>query len=533
MRHNPVGYSLEKNQFYEKQWHMLLIYDIYRLVTIALLFGVLWFDLNKYSYSLNYFFALFAYLVFGFIYLVAWYGKSIRYEQQVLWSGIVDIVALVLIIYFLGYLETGLGILLNASIAVLSILVPGRIAIFFAALASCLLIGIGLTQYFYGNEDNLSMIFSTGIYGTGFFATALTSWYLASWVRSSEALAQHRGKELASLQRLNTYIVERLQYGVIYISQSGKIQIMNRAAKHLLMLDEQARFSTLEEVAPRLYEKYQQFLSKKHQAEQTAQAFLESPNLKVHFYAESHVRHAAVLMILDDMSAIEQQAQQLKLASLGQFSASIAHELRNPLGVIAHAVQLMGEESHFNVEDQRLKELIINNCNRMNRVIKNVLQLTRRQQSKPESIELGHFLKQFKQNFFHINVCTLEIQLAQMKNCHVIFDKSQLEQVLIILCDNALLHGKDVQGDVRITMTVMRSAGQVKLVVSDNGSGIPQSNRDSIFDPFFSTLPTGNGMGLFIAKDLCEINQASLRLDEGCMGAVFQIYFNRGREMIL
>lgn len=524
---------LKKNDPQAKQWRMLLVYNIYRLVSISALLGVFWLDHYSHADSIVYFTALACYFIFGLLFFYVWYTKSLKFEQQVLYSGTVDVIVMVLFIQTIGYIQSGLGVLLNAFIAVLSILAPGRLAIFFAAIASCMLLAISTIQYATGVHDDLRYFFSTGIYGASFFATALTAWYLASWVRSNELLAQSRARELDNVHKLNEYIVDRLQYGVIYVDPDRQVKLINTAARRFFNLSKTINNMELQNLSSALYEKYLQFLSRIKKEEQSAQTMIDNPYLQVHFFSASYGSQTAVLIILNDMTNIAQQAQELKLASLGRFSASIAHELRNPLGVIAHAVQLLGEEDELNAEDTRLKQLIINNCDRMNRVIKNVLQMSRRQQAQPETIELNSFLRQFKHDFCLINQCKLILKLSKEKRKSVVFDKSQLEQVLIILCDNSMQHGRNQSGNVEITLEIKNKSSKTMLLIYDTGPGIPKKIRNHVFEPFFSTLRTGYGMGLFIAKDLCEINQARLNLVDCEVGCCFGISFNPDDEIRL
>ena len=233
------------------------------------------------------------------------------------------------------------------------------------------------------------------------------------------------------------------------------------------------------------------------------------------------------------MTYIAQQAQQLKLAALGRFSASIAHELRNPLGAIAHAVQLLGDEGGLNAEDTRLKQLVINNCDRMNGVIKNVLQLTRRQQSQPQIIDIYSFLEQFKKDFCIHNQCNFTLKISKNRPLSVAFDRSQLEQILVILCDNAMQHASNEEGGVSIVISLKSLLYKTILAVSDSGSPIPIEHRDDVFEPFFTTLRSGTGMGLFIARDLCEINKARLNLVKSNKGNSFTITFNPSDELLI
>lgn len=526
---------MNKQSFHDseaRKWSMLLIYNIYRLVNIALLFCLFWVEAHSHIHQTLFMGSLFLYLLMGIGFLYIWKVRAFTFKQQTFWAGTIDIVVMVLLINAIGYIQSGLGVLLNALIAMLSILMPGRVAIFFAAIASCMLFAVSIVQFEYDPSQNLNTFFSTGIYGAGFFATALTALYFANWIRSSENLAKEQGQELENLQRLNEYIVGRLQYGVIYVGVDQHIKLMNTAARQFFNYHKNKIHLTLEEFSPALNQKFIQFFARKKANHLSAYTILEKPYLQVHFYPASHAPLPAVLIILDDMAALAQQVQQLKLASLGRFSASIAHELRNPLGIISHAVQLMGDGQHLNQEDSRLQQLIMNNCNRMNAVIQNVLQVSRRQQAKPELIELTPFLKQFKQEFCLIHVCNITLLIPQNKKKTIYFDKNQLEQILVILCDNAMQHGRDEQGLVNISISIKHQGSKISIHVCDQGAGIPCELRDEIFEPFFSTLRTGNGMGLFIARDLCEINQAHLVLCEAKKGCCFGIVLN-GHELQL
>jgi two-component system sensor histidine kinase PilS (NtrC family) len=487
------------------------------------LFALIFASNYKHNSKLWCFAALSMYLLFGLVFIFAWYKRWFRFKQQVLLSGTIDTIAMVLFIYFLGYLQSGFGILLSIPIAMLSILVPGRLSFFFAAVASCMLLSINIFQYDTEPHDTAITFFSTGMYGAFFFATALTSWYFVHWLQMSERLSRHRGRELLNMQRLNEYIVGRLQYGVIYVDQSRHVKLANQAARDFFQYDRMDSNFLLSEMSTSLNQKYSQFLSKKTGT--VKQSVLGKPYVRVQFISTSTDLATGVLIIIEDMVLIAQQVQQLKLASLGRFSASIAHELRNPLGIISHAAQLTQEGGQLNAEDLRLNQLIINNCRRMNTVIKNVLQVSRRQQAKQESIELTQFLKQLRDEFCLINTCDILLNIPQNKPKKIDFDRGHLEQILVVLCDNAMQHGHDENGVIQITISLRHEGDHICLLLEDTGPGISYALRHEVFKPFFSTLTTGNGMGLYIAKDLCEINQAHLSLEKTESGCCFSITF--------
>lgn len=519
----------QPNRLANRQWKMLLVYNIYRLMTIVTLFVLLWVSSYNQTNQQYYNILLGTYLCFGLVCLYIGQKRLIHIERQVLWFGTIDILLIAWFINSIGHLESGFGVILFATIAVISILSPGKIAIYFASVASITLLLINLFDYQYNLDYDLAPFFATGIYGAGFFATALTTWYLASRVRISEQMAEQWSNELISILRIGEYFIEQVKNGVVYVESDGIVRLINNTARQYFNLKKNKLPDFLQDALPMLYPAYTAFISKQKKRRDAYHTVLPEHNLRVDFFSVSIDGHTSVLMILEDLAMIEQQAQQFKLASLGRFSASIAHELRNPLGVISHAAQLLGEEHEIDEETTRLKELILNNCNRMNRVIKNVLQLTRQQSSKPETIELSSYLKLFKNEFMLIHPCKMVMHLPKHKK-NIQFDKSQLDQVLVVLCENAMIHGADKEGHVVITFAIERSNQGLMLTVSDTGIGIPYSKRDMVFEPFYTTNVNGNGMGLFIAKDLCELNGARLILNQTGHGCSFSIIFSKRNE---
>lgn len=523
----------QPNRTENRQWKMLLVYNVYRLVCILALFCLFWVSSYSQINDVYYNLLLGLYLLFGLGCFYFGYHRIVKLEYQVLWFGSVDIVLIALFINSIGHLESGFGVVLFATIAVLSILAPGQIGIYFASVASVTLLVINLIDYEYNLETDLAPFFATGIYGAGFFATALTTWYLASRVRSSELMAEQWSNELVSILRVGEYFVEQFKNGVIYIESDGQIRLINNTVRQYFNIKKNSLPASIEQLIPQIYPAYKLFISKRKKRKEYAQTILEPLNIRIEFFSVSIDSKTSVLITLEDLAVVEQQAQQFKLASLGRFSASIAHELRNPLGVISHAAQLMGENQALDEENVRLKELIMNNCNRMNRVIKNVLQLSRQQSSKPESIQLTLFLEQFKHEFTLINDCDIGIAIPKNMNKTVLFDRSQLNQIMVILCDNAMQHGANSDGQVHITFSVEHKGQGIKLNVCDTGPGILASKREAVFEPFFTTSVTGNGMGLFIAKDLCELNGARLLLEKIDRGCCFSLLFNHRNEIQL
>ena len=236
------------------------------------------------------------------------------------------------------------------------------------------------------------------------------------------------------------------------------------------------------------------------------------------------------LIFLEDSAALAKQAQQLKLVSLGRLTASIAHEIRNPLGAISHATQLLDESEDLNNSDQRLITIIGDHTRRVNAVVENVLELSRPGTSSPHRIRIRDWLDEFVDEFINSGSCQaeqMEISVTPT-DLEVYMDPSLLHQVVWNLCQNATLHGAQDSVPFKLRLVCEASPATLKphLDIIDNGPGIDPDSAETIFEPFFTTRSTGTGLGLYIAREICENNQCSLDyLPIESSGSCFRITF--------
>jgi len=235
--------------------------------------------------------------------------------------------------------------------------------------------------------------------------------------------------------------------------------------------------------------------------------------LKATFIKLAAEQEAAILIYLDDASLMSEQAQKLKMASLGTLTAGIAHEIRNPLGAISHAAQLLRESEQLGSADSRLADIIQQHSVRMNRIIENVLQLSRQKAGKVENINLNDWLKSFVEDFKNSHAQPMEIVLSLSPEEKIIrADSSQLAQVLTNLCENGLRYSYAHCGQyyIRIASAFDASSRCSFIDIVDRGPGISPKEAEHIFEPFYTTNNQGSGLGLYIAKELCENNRSKL-----------------------
>jgi two-component system sensor histidine kinase PilS (NtrC family) len=287
----------------------------------------------------------------------------------------------------------------------------------------------------------------------------------------------------------------------------------------------------LAELSSDLYEQLGDWIGDPDTTPRSFQATGDSPTVLPYFTRLGTTGSVGTLIVLEDATDITQQMQQLKLASLGRLTASIAHEIRNPLGAISHAAQLLDESRHVDQADRRLTEIIRDHSRRMNTIVENVLQLSRRENSQPQTFDLAPWLQHFVEELRAVehlepDQVTLDVS-PQDVTVHI--DPSHLQQVLWNLCQNAIQHGAG-QGHVpklmlRGGITAESPAPYVDVI--DNGGGIDPQTVQQIFDPFYTTSSNGTGLGLYIARELCEINRARLNyIAVPTGGSCFRISFH-------
>ena len=352
-------------------------------------------------------------------------------------------------------------------------------------------------------------------------------------------LAEQRALDISRLLTLNQSIVQRMRTGILVVNDDGTIQLANNAAAELLenpMLNDLRESATdvfLDSPIMSLYKQWQQstfFYTPPFKASETG------PELLVSFSPLDDMDRSGTLIFLEDNRRLTQKAQQIKLASLGRLTASIAHEIRNPLGAASHASQLLAESETITDDDKRLCDIINKQSKRMNNVIENVLQLSSRSAPNSEKIILNHWLQQFIDEYKNTDFENIHISLECDDDFTVTVDTSQLNQVVTNLTQNGLRYSYQHSGNASLTFYVHKNPdnGLTILDVIDEGIGVPDQDRDNLFEPFYTTETKGSGLGLYISRELCEANEARLdyfRTDNG--KSCFRINFPHPDRQLL
>jgi two-component system sensor histidine kinase PilS (NtrC family) len=469
---------------------------------------------------------LFAATVLVYLFLVTGAGLALSLrlapeERQVQAMATVDIVTFALLMQASGGAASGLGLLNALTIAVSSLAMGGRQALFYAALATLTALGVeawaDLTD-----APRPTAYTHAGLLGTAYFAIALLAHQLSRRLDETERIASARGVDLANLQQVSEHVIRQMQTGVLVLDGQARIRLVNAAARALLGLPELAPGQAVAAACPPLGVL---LAERPAAAEGSVPGFRSMPggrSLRVRATRLGEASATGTLLLLDDEAILAEQAQRMKLASLGQLTASIAHEIRNPLGAISHAVQLLDESPAFDEADRQLAGIIRGNVRRVNEVIENVLQLSRRDRVRPEPVELAPWLHRLAEELRRAERLEAD-QIAvriEPRDAAVLTDLRQIGQVLSILLENAVTHFPGERASLRVALEGGIAAdGTLHVDVADNGIGIPEAARDRIFEPFFSTRHHGTGLGLYIARELseaCGVRLAHVPGDGGC-----------------
>jgi two-component system sensor histidine kinase PilS (NtrC family) len=468
---------------------------------------------------------VFGYAAFAAMAMVAILWRWGGFDRQVVAQMVLDILLLSGLLHLGGGVASGFGLLLVVAVAACGILVGRRLAVSFAAAGTLLVLG----QQFLLSLRHVSLEPSyahAGALGIALFAGGLILSGLAARLRVTEALVARRDEDLASLAALNEHIVQRMQAGVAVLDPRGGLRLMNRSAEKLLGLGAWHPGQSLRSVSEGLADLERQWRQNMDRSSHLLKPSPQSLSLVVSFAAIGSDGEEGTVIFLEDAAATHQRAQQLKLASLGRLAGSIAHEIRNPLGAISHAGQLLAESEHLDDADRRLTRIISDNSARMNSMVENVMQLGQGRSAQPRSFELAPWLGEFVQEFLSRRP-GMEHALrhrVEPQELVVRIDPSQLHQVLWNLCDNAVQHAGEPPR-VRLEAGIGEHTRRPFLDVVDNGEGIGETDLPRVFEPFFTTRDEGTGLGLYIAREMCEGNQASLTLEPSQRGCRFRITF--------
>ena len=511
----------------------LLTVGLYRVTCGVILFGVsLLLDLRQISIAAPYSFVAAAALYFVYGLVALWWIRSDQFPLPLpallttLLGG--DLFFLVLMMLASSGAGGPLPILLFPQLAASGWMLQTRTAFFHAALATLVLLALDVWGLLAGNGA-ATQPFQTGLIGFGYFATIGVSAALGTYAKASEALAAQRGIDVANLEQVNRLIIQDMHDGVLVVDQNGMVRSHNTQITRLLGGYGQMRSGIrLAEFSSTLDAYWRQWREDRQDPAAPLKIEATQRLLRVRHVQIGSGLAGGTMIYLEDLGRAQSEAQQMKLAAMGRLTASIAHEVRNPLSAINHAAQLLEEDGTVAPEGLRLLTMIRNNAKRIDRIVGEVLQLTRRDRQDPEVIALSDAIRSLVDEIIYAEHIPTEcISIEIPTDLFVLFDRGQLNQIIWNLVRNAWQHCAKTERSIRIVARAGYMGDAVLFELSDDGPGVPGDLRGQIFEPFFTTRPGGTGLGLYVARELADANGAALDLLPKIPGAHFRITLRR------
>ncbi|MFO1200137.1 MAG: ATP-binding protein [Burkholderiaceae bacterium] len=519
-------------------WTSLRYFALSRVVLASLLLLFVALDDPARLTGLRFDLALFlgastAYLLMSLGYMVVASVVRRGFHVQLFLHALTDLVLLAVMMHAAGGAGSGLGVLMVAAVAGAAVLSTPRVAALFAAGATVLLLFQAMLQSLSGGSTEIGGLVPAAMTGAACFATALLINRLAIRLAAQEALASQRGVDLRGQLAVTQLVIAELPQGVVVLDERGGVRTMNRSAQQLF--GPAAPWPALERMLAEQRpgaggpDEFEYALGTA--PEGGAPAGVADGAAALHRVRVRVLRPApgaggragggadgragggaGVVLVVEDLHRIEERAQQLKLASMGRLSASIAHEIRNPLAAIRHANGLLGEQLQAPTQ-QRLSRIVEDNSVRIDRIVEDVLSIARRERASTEPIDVARFLAALLPEIAEstgADPARIDVEIASDRPLS--FDARQLRQVLVNLLTNALRYATKAPGAVRVEWRA-GAGDQVELRVADDGPGLPREMLAHAFEPFFTTEARGTGLGLFLAREFCSANRATLRYE--------------------
>jgi two-component system sensor histidine kinase PilS (NtrC family) len=511
----------------------LYFFNLYRVLEASLLallaFGPAGVLIGPPRYPLLLAATAMAYLAVAAV-LMLWGRDSASLRAPVFVGLLIDIVIAALATHGVPQVASGIALMLLFNVGAAALFLPLRLGLGCAVLAFAAILGEQLwTLVETGSDRPLAEML---MFGTSYLALATLMNQLGLRMQASEALASRRGAEAANLAEVNELIIRRMRTGVLLVDADGRIRLANEAAQSLLGDAGDGR-RVLAVTAPELARRLQQWRAD-GAADNTPLRLGGEQNEVLPRFARLLADSEQSLVFLDDTSMLSRRAESITLAALGRFSASLAHEIRNPLAAISYAAQLMEESTDISLADRRMLQIVRQQCVRMNGIVESVLGLARRERANPEHIELIGLVRRFIDDYtaaHPLDDDTLQVS-HQTPTQMALVDPRHLQQILTVLISNARTYGRLPGQPARITLRVHQDGGEPGIDVLDRGPGIPDGAAERLFRPFYTTSEHGTGLGLYIARDLAKANEGGLDYIRTPGGSCFRIRLS-GPHMLL
>jgi two-component system sensor histidine kinase PilS (NtrC family) len=393
---------------------------------------------------------------------------------------------------------------------------------------------------------------------TIFAVVALGSAYLGAKLQEAGAGKEELAAELTHVRLQASDILFNIRSGVITIDQGGHLLYANPMSSHLLEIDfEQYRgrpvLRAIAGIAPELAHALELTVVERTRTTR-GEGVVVTAKRRIHIgvtttYMEGQGRHTyrtatAIFQDISDQKRIEQlRLRAERLEGVAELSASLAHEIKNPLASIRSAVEQLSRLPKATEDEQTLSTLVMRETDRLSRLLSEFLDFARVRVAKTEPVDIGKVARNAA-NLANAHPdrrdgVAVSCDITEGIDVTVDGDEDLLHRAVFNLVLNAV-QASPPGGDVRVEAMPAtsehvplgmgyESGAAVAIRVSDDGAGIPIEIRDRLFDPFFTTKPGGSGLGLAVVHRAIEAHRGYVLVDSNSRGTRFTIVLPRSR----
>ena len=458
--------------------------------------------------------ALSGYLTLAISAVITTRQKNKIQTDQLLPYFMSDILFFGFLLLYLTPKQTDIPTIMFITVGLGNLLVSKQYGFLLAAMSTLMVLSHGFVY----PQNQMTDKFLTGSFiSIGFFIVAALIQSLKTGISEAQSSADESKSKLLTASKINGIIIDRMQTGVCVVNNSGKILSLNRSVKERLSPNEVGS-----NISAEIFERMKVW--QEHQL-QNDDALNIKINKNIQFtvmVSFAEINDTTTLIFIEDKDTVTRRANQFKLESLARMAASIAHEIRNPLNAVSHAAQLIQDNPKLDEDDARLCDIIVNQSTRMDGIIQNVLQISKRRTTEPQWLKFDKWISKFTDDFIAQNKVQFTITSIPMK---IRFDPSQLHQVLWNISSNAVRYGH-ASKENPIIIEFKQLSNRASIQIMDSGPGISEQELDYLFEPFHTTSAKGTGLGLYLVKELCEANHAEIKFHNRLNGgACFEILF--------
>lgn len=397
------------------------------------------------------------------------------------------------------------------------------------------------SRFLSGNEHRIYSIFFHVLI---FYLVAFISGYLAERLKQRDIELADTSQALRKAKLETDDILRHLSSGLMSVDANGVVRFFNEAAEKILGYKEKEvkgkrceeafknRMPALAKCIMAGVEGRIEFPRRELEVD-TGNGSLIPLGLSTSVLKEEDGGIRGVIAIFSDLTEAKDLEGKVRaadrLAAIGELSACIAHEIRNPLAAISGSVEVLKNELELADENDELMKLIIKESDRLTKLLTKFLQYARIERTAFNKVELCHVISETIEILYHHELMKPDTKINfkfEDSIVYVIGDEDLIKQILINLAVNSCEAFTDEGGEITFEVINDAENGLVKLTVGDNGPGIPPEILKRIYQPFFSTRKSGTGLGLAIVHRIAEAMGIEVAVDSKLGdGTTFSLQF--------